>query len=58
LFIESQNPGIHFNLGVAFGNKGDLREAIEHFRVAINLKPDYDEARQALKLAQKLDKGK
>ena len=58
LFIESQNPGIHFNLGVAFGNKGDLREAIEHFRVAINLKPDYDGARQALKLAQKLDKGK
>jgi len=56
LLIEPKNPGIHFNLGVAFGNKGKLKEAIEHFRQAINLKPDYDEARQALKLAQELEK--
>ena len=56
LLIEPQNPGIHFNLGVAFGNKGELKEAAEHFRQAINFKPDYEEARQALKLVQKLDK--
>jgi len=56
LLIEPKNPGIHFNLGVAFGNKGELKEAAEHFRQAINLKPDYGEARQALKLAQGLEK--
>ena len=56
LLIEPNNPGIHFNLGVAFGNKGELREAAEHFRQAIILKPYYDEAKQALKLAQKLEK--
>jgi len=56
LLIEPQNPGIHFNLGVALGNKGELKEAAEHFRQAINLKPDYEEARQALKLALELDK--
>jgi hypothetical protein len=54
LLIEPKNPGIHFNLGVAFGNKGELKEAAEHFRQAINLKPDYGEARQALKLTQEL----
>ena len=56
LLIEPQNPGIYFNLGVALGNKGELKEAIEHFRQAINLKPDYEEARRALKLAQELEK--
>jgi len=56
LLIEPKNPGIYFNLGVAFGNKGELKEAIEYFRLAINLKPDYEEARWALKLAQELKK--
>ncbi len=40
LLIEPQNPGVHFNLGVALGNKGDLNEAIEHFREAVRLRPD------------------
>ena len=54
--IEPRNPGIYFNLGVALGNKGELNEAIEHFSQAINLKPDYEEARRALKLALELKK--
>jgi tetratricopeptide (TPR) repeat protein len=56
LLIDPQNSGIYFNLGVALGNKGELKEAIEHFRQAINLKPDYEEARRALKLAIELEK--
>jgi tetratricopeptide (TPR) repeat protein len=55
MLIEPKNPGIHFNLGVAFGNKGDLEEAAEHFRQAINLKPDFEDARRALKLALEMD---
>jgi tetratricopeptide (TPR) repeat protein len=51
LVVEPKNPGIYFNLGVALGNKGELKEAIEHFRRAIDLKPDYEEARRALRLA-------
>jgi tetratricopeptide (TPR) repeat protein len=43
---------------VALGNKGELKESIEHFRQAINLKPDYEEARRALKLALELDQQK
>lgn len=56
MLIAPKNPGIHFNLGVALGNKGELQEAIENFRRAIDLKPDYEEARRALKLAQEMDR--
>jgi len=56
LQIDSSNVGIHFNLGIALAKKGDLKEAIEHFRLAINLKPDYEEARWALKLLLELEK--
>jgi tetratricopeptide (TPR) repeat protein len=55
VLIEPQNPGVHFNLGVALGNKGALKEAIEHFQKAVHLKPDYEEARRALKLALEMD---
>ena len=56
LLIDPKDPGIYFNLGVALGNKGDLKEAAENFRQSVNLKPDYEEARRALKLAQELEK--
>ena len=49
--ILPKNPGIYFNLGVALGNKGELKEAADNFRRAVDLKPDYEEARRALKLA-------
>ena len=52
--IEPANPGFHFNLGMALGRKGDLTEAIECFRTAIYLKPDYEDARRALRVAQEI----
>jgi tetratricopeptide (TPR) repeat protein len=58
LQVEPKNPGIHFNLGVALGNKGELKEAIEHFRRAVYLKPDYEEARRSLRLAVELEQQK
>jgi len=33
------------------GNKGDLEQAIEHFHRAVEIKPDYQDARRALKIA-------
>jgi tetratricopeptide (TPR) repeat protein len=53
---DSSNHGIHFNLGIALAKNGEIKEAAEHFRLAVNLKPDYEEARWALKLAQELEK--
>jgi protein O-mannosyl-transferase len=50
LQIDSNNPGIHFNLGIALAAKGERQEAIKHFQRAIYLKPDYDAARQWLRL--------
>jgi len=43
---------------VALGNKGELKEAIENFRQAINLQPNYVEARRALKLALDMNQQK
>jgi tetratricopeptide (TPR) repeat protein len=56
LRFDPNNPGTHFNLGIALAKKGNLREAAEHFRQAIYLKPDYEEARRALKLAQDIER--
>jgi tetratricopeptide (TPR) repeat protein len=56
LRFDPNNPGTHFNLGIALAKKGNLREPAEHFRQAIYLKPDYEEARRALKLAQDIER--
>jgi tetratricopeptide (TPR) repeat protein len=56
LKIIPDNPGTHFNLGIALAIKGKLKEAAEHFRTAIYLKPDYEEASRALKLAIDMEK--
>jgi hypothetical protein len=55
LRFTPNNPGIHFNLGIALAKKNELNEAIEHFRQAIYLKPDYEEAGRALKLALEMN---
>jgi Flp pilus assembly protein TadD len=52
LRIDPGDPGIYFSLGVALANTGKVKEAEEIFRQAIYLKPDYVEARQALKMVQ------
>ncbi|MEI6608490.1 MAG: tetratricopeptide repeat protein [Deltaproteobacteria bacterium] len=57
LQIDSSNPGTHFNLGIALAKNGEVKESIKNFRLAINLKPDYEQAQKALKLALELEKG-
>ena len=58
LKIEPDNYGTHFNLGLTLIKNGKSKEAIEHFRQAINLKPDFEDARKALKLALAMERQK
>jgi tetratricopeptide (TPR) repeat protein len=49
LAIRDADPELHFIQGQIFENEpGRIREAIEEFRKAVNLRPDYAEARMAL----------
>jgi Flp pilus assembly protein TadD len=50
LKIQPDNPGVHYNLGIALAAKGELPVAIKHFQTAIYLKPDYEAARQWLRM--------
>ncbi len=56
LQLEPKHAGLHFNLGVALGNKGDLEKAVKHFEKALELNPKLIEARQALNMAQEMQK--
>jgi tetratricopeptide (TPR) repeat protein len=40
LRIDSRLP-THYNIGPAFGRRGDLREALDHFREALRLAADW-----------------
>ena len=53
--MELNNSHFHFNLGIALAKKGELKEAIEHFRTAVYLNPNYEDARRALRLALEMD---
>jgi tetratricopeptide (TPR) repeat protein len=50
LKIQPDNSGVHYNLGIALAEKGERQEAIKHFQRAIYLKPDYEAARQWLRM--------
>jgi tetratricopeptide (TPR) repeat protein len=50
LKIKPDNSGVHYNLAIALAAKGERQEAIKHFQRAIYLKPDYEAARQWLRL--------
>ncbi|MGV8058038.1 MAG: tetratricopeptide repeat protein [Smithellaceae bacterium] len=47
---QPDNFGVHYNMGLTLVQKGSLEEAIKHFRTAVYLKPDYEPARQMLRL--------
>jgi tetratricopeptide (TPR) repeat protein len=42
------NPRAHYNLGVALGEAGRTAEAIGHYAVAVQIKPDFAEAHNNL----------
>ena len=51
LEVTSNNWLPHYNLGVALINKGQIDDAIRHFREAIRLEPDYERAHNNLGFA-------
>jgi len=54
LAVTPDNPGYHFNLGMALMQEGKLPEATQHFQQAIELNPDYGAARRALQMAREM----
>jgi tetratricopeptide (TPR) repeat protein len=42
--LEPNSPEIHYNLGMAYHNSGNLPKAIEEFQRALQLKPDMTDA--------------
>jgi len=46
----------HNNLGIALGSLGRMEEAIDHFRQALALQPDFEDARRNLATALKVRK--
>jgi tetratricopeptide (TPR) repeat protein len=56
LQIEPNDPGFYLNLGAALADSGKLQEAIEQFRTAVYLNPDYLDARRALRMALEIEK--
>ncbi len=43
--LGQKAPALHLDYGVALTARGDMDEALKHFREAVRLKPDYIEAR-------------
>jgi len=37
-------PKLHYNLGLAYSQRGEHRSALAHYRAAIGMKPDHDKA--------------
>jgi tetratricopeptide (TPR) repeat protein len=58
LKLQPDLAEVHYNLGDAYSRKGQLNEAISALKEALQIKPDYLQARQALNLLQTLTKGR
>jgi Flp pilus assembly protein TadD len=50
--LKPANPSAHNNLGLALARLGRMPEAVAQFAAAVQLAPDYREARENLARAQ------
>ena len=41
----------HYNLGIILLQRGEMKEAVHHFRETVRLRPEFVKARDYLKLA-------
>jgi Flp pilus assembly protein TadD len=54
LRIDPENPKAQYNLGIALASKGDVEDAVVHFKSALRLRPDFAGARDNLDKAMEL----
>jgi tetratricopeptide (TPR) repeat protein len=52
--LEPENALIYYDAGLTLGKIGKIREAADFFQQALDLKPDFPEAREKLKLTQSI----
>jgi hypothetical protein len=57
LILNHTRSDVHNNLGVILAERGRFDEARDHFRKALQIRPDYRDAQQNLKLARELQSG-
>lgn len=50
--LEPANAGAHNNLGILLASLGRIDEGIEHFRMALTIRPDFVEAAANLARAE------
>jgi tetratricopeptide (TPR) repeat protein len=56
--LDPNNPLIYYDAGLTLGKIGKLQEAAQFFQQAIDLKPDFPEAKEKLKLTESILKPK
>jgi Flp pilus assembly protein TadD len=49
--VSPRSSKVHYNLGNAYRRRGDLQQAVSHYRRCLELFPDYDPARRNLAVA-------
>jgi tetratricopeptide (TPR) repeat protein len=49
LKIDAKNEKVHFNLGVLYFDLGEKDKALESFKVALQIRPEFTEAQDYLK---------
>ncbi|MFQ6032368.1 MAG: tetratricopeptide repeat protein, partial [Candidatus Zixiibacteriota bacterium] len=52
--LDPQNAVYHYNLGLAYAKSNRLEEAKEEFQQSLKIKPDFEEAKEKLNLADSL----
>jgi Flp pilus assembly protein TadD len=54
LNLKGDNPQAHFNLGYCLARQGRRKEAEQQYVLALQQRPDYQEARQQLEALKNL----
>src|SRR5258708_1509697 len=54
MLLSPTDPKLHLLLGKSYANMGEINQAIDEFRNALSLKPDYAEAKKDLDVVLKL----
>ena len=49
--LNPNHTNAHYNLGYALLQKGEMKEAVHHFRETLKLRPDLVSARKNLEMA-------